>query len=487
MAWQEICEKRRKRILKQASPNWILSESELTWINSQTDRLQLSRRYLSVEEYQIVELNCWQLVEMLSTRKLSAATVIEAYCHSATVAHQLTNCLSDLLYHEAITTAKRLDEHFRQTGKPVGPLHGLPISVKDNIHVKGTDSCLGVVSLVDIIDNEDSTIVSKIRKLGGIPFCKTIASAATMSVDCESNVFGRTLHPGNTTFIPGSSSGGEASLISLHGSCLGIGTDLGGSIRFPASFQGLYGLKPAAGVIDFQGCTDLVTIIPLILSTVGPMARDPYDLELFMRAVSAEPGISPVSTLMGPKRIAILRDNNVKSISNSILTALDRVQEVLEANGWTVIDWDAHTLHGVANDLIGKAFVTHGYTNITRALSASDEPPPPRLKEFLSGPRSNDLTSLYDLLAKCKDQLMQKFKHYDVEYLISPVATDIGFAFGSPGSSDGSYTCIWNLCNLPTGIFPVDLKSKTAGLQIIGTTDKEIDVLQLLKLLQNIL
>lgn len=487
MSWQNICDRRRKRTLRQAPGSWILPKEELDSLSCRKNLVDLPGKYLSENEYCIVSLKAYELFGKLSNGEISAVEVTEAFCHAATIAHQLANCLSDLLYHEAMMAARKLDEYYMRNGKPIGPLHGLPISIKDNIHVQGTDSSLGIVSLVDKIDLEDSSIVAQIRQMGGIPFCKTIASAATMSCDCESNVFGRTINPGNTNLIPGSSSGGEATLISLHGSCLGIGTDLGGSIRFPTSFQGLYGLKPSSGKLSLKGCTDLVNSIPTVVSTVGPMARDPLDLEIFMKALAICPSLKfPDSTWLGPKRIALLRNNNVVPISSAIQAAITTVQLVFEANSWTIINWDPEQLHKNASDLIGKAFATHGYTNIMNAINASEEPPPPRLRQFLTSPRSDNLTSLYNDLDYVRNELKKKFNEYNVEFLISPVATETGYVFGDPGASDGSYTCIWNLCDFPTVTFPVHLKSQVVGLQIIGTREKEAQLLSLVKLLQTI-
>jgi len=161
-----------------------------------------------------------------------------------------TNCLSDAFFDEAIETAKALDDYLDRTGKLVGPLHGLPISLKDNLEIKGKDSTVGFTSWVNKPAEYNATLVDMLEKLGAVRFCKTNVPTAMMivyipfadqgegltGVQAESvnNVFGRTVNPLNRKTTSGGSSGGESALIAFGGSPLGVGTDI---VRYTTSMS----------------------------------------------------------------------------------------------------------------------------------------------------------------------------------------------------------------------------------------------------------
>lgn len=153
-----------------------------------------------------------------------------------------TNCLSDIFFAEAIEAARALDDHLQRTGRLVGPLHGLPISLKDNFNVKGRDSTVGFASLVNKPAEYNATLVDLLERLGSVRYCKTNVPTAMMIVglhpdneesksddlqaESVNNVFGRTVNPLNRKLTSGGSSGGESALIAFGGSPLGVGTDI---------------------------------------------------------------------------------------------------------------------------------------------------------------------------------------------------------------------------------------------------------------------
>jgi amidase len=131
------------------------------------------------------------------------------------------------MFDTAINEAKSLDEHFKNTGKLKGALHGLPISLKDNFNVKGKDSTLGFVSLVNQPAETESTLVQMLRDVGAVLYVKTTTPTAMMIAETVSNTFGRTVNPKNRSLTSGGSSGGESALILFGGSPLGVGSDIG--------------------------------------------------------------------------------------------------------------------------------------------------------------------------------------------------------------------------------------------------------------------
>jgi amidase len=136
------------------------------------------------------------------------------------------------MFDEAIHRACELDEHLERTGKPIGPLHGLPISVKEHIYLKGSPHTAGCIAWADDVAEEDALIVRVLREAGAVFHVKTTNPQGLMALETVSNIYGRTTNPHNRFLSPGGSSGGEGALIAMRGSVLGIGTDMGQSSCF---------------------------------------------------------------------------------------------------------------------------------------------------------------------------------------------------------------------------------------------------------------
>ncbi|GAA99315.1 hypothetical protein E5Q_06010 [Mixia osmundae IAM 14324] len=231
-----------------------------------------------------------------SKSKWTAQRVMSAFIRAAIRSQEHTNCLTEVMFIDALETAKKLDEDFQQDGTVVGRLHGVPISLKDLIHVKGLDASIGrsaavtlptadAGSAADHLSEHDALIVSIFRGEGGIPFCKTNVPQTMLSFEGSNPVFGATRNPYNPMATPGGSSSGEAALLASDGSPLGVGTDIGGSCRIPAAFSGCYGLKPVSGRMPSLGLVSPNEGFESIKTTPGPMGRSPSDLELVCRVV----------------------------------------------------------------------------------------------------------------------------------------------------------------------------------------------------------
>jgi Asp-tRNA(Asn)/Glu-tRNA(Gln) amidotransferase A subunit family amidase len=158
--------------------------------------------------------------------------------------------LTEPLFTGAIKRGRELDEHLKRTGKTVGPLHGLPVSVKDTFNVKGVDSSIGLAALAFKPATKNARLVDLLLSLGAIIISKTNMPQTIAALDSCNHLFGRTLNPLNRQLSAGGSSGGEGVLLSMRGSMIGFGTDVGGSIRIPAMCNGIYGFKPSVGRVQ---------------------------------------------------------------------------------------------------------------------------------------------------------------------------------------------------------------------------------------------
>ncbi|CAN8105290.1 unnamed protein product [Discula destructiva] len=228
------------------------------------------------------------LAAAIRDRKLTAVAVATAFAKRAIVAHQLTSCLTEWFLDEAVAQAAALDAHQARTGTTVGPLHGVPVSIKEHMQMAGHFSAGGTLASRER-DTADAHLVGILRALGAVFYCKTAQPQGIMHLETVNPAMGRTLNPHNVHLSAGGSSGGEGALIALRGSVLGMGTDIGGSIRGPAGFCGIYGFKPTTNYLPVQGFNKGGFPAELtVLATCGPMAVSLRDLDLLMGCVLAQ-------------------------------------------------------------------------------------------------------------------------------------------------------------------------------------------------------
>lgn len=208
-----------------------------------------------------------------------------------------TNCLHEFFFESAIETARTLDEYYAIHKTPIGPLHGLPVSLKDQFHVKGVETTMGYVGWIGTFQGSkgtglerefESEMVQELRKMGAVFYCKTSVPHTLMSGETVNNIIGYTWNPKNRNLTSGGSSGGEGALIGLKGSPVGFGTDIGGSIRIPAAFNGLYGLRPSSGRFPYEGMANSMDGQNSVLSVVGPLARSIQTVRLVAKSILAQ-------------------------------------------------------------------------------------------------------------------------------------------------------------------------------------------------------
>ena len=200
-----------------------------------------------------------------------------------------TNCLIEFFPQEALSTAAALDEHLAKTGEPVGALHGLPVCIKDMYDVKGHRSTMAFVKWFDVIADKDSTLVNVLRRSGAVFHAKTTMPQTGMMLETTSHLWGTTRNPFNRALVPGGSSGGDGALIAMKGSPIAPSSDIGGSIRVPAAYNGLYSLKPSADRIPRGGLRSPAPGNISIKVSCGPQAHSIADVKMFAKVINAHP------------------------------------------------------------------------------------------------------------------------------------------------------------------------------------------------------
>ena len=232
--------------------------------------------------------------------------------------------LNVLLPRRCIKRARELDEYRKKHGKVVGPLHGLPVSLKDTFNIAGRASSIGLVSWLPNIASENSDCAESILAAGGVLFAKTGTSQACLMVESINNIFGAIRNPCNPALNVGGSSGGEGALLASKGSVLGLGTDGGGSLRFPAMFCGLWALKCSKGRLPGKGLASTYDGNESTNAGLGPLSHSVSGIEVVILSLLAtkpwerDPGCVPMpwnsqeATRVTKKlRIAVLHDDGV--------------------------------------------------------------------------------------------------------------------------------------------------------------------------------
>ncbi|KAJ7197250.1 amidase [Mycena pura] len=215
-----------------------------------------------------------EIVAHIERGEWTASQVVAAYISRAALAHEMTNCITEVLFSEAQKQAQELDAEFASTKQLRGPLHGVPLNVL--VDIAGVDSSIGFSGLLQKPATTDAD-----ASAGAIPIAKSNVPQTMLTFECCNPVFGRTVNPYNGNFTSGGSSGGEAALLAMDGSALGVGSDIGGSLRYPAVFCGIYSFKPSPLRVSYIGTSSPVKGFDGIIGVAGPMGRSIDDLEMF--------------------------------------------------------------------------------------------------------------------------------------------------------------------------------------------------------------
>ncbi|XP_014767730.1 fatty-acid amide hydrolase 1 [Octopus bimaculoides] len=436
----------------------------------------------------ILSLDIVQLQKRLKDRSLKAIDVLHAYQYKALEAQEKTNCLTAII-PEAEELALKCDSVPYVTK----PLHGIPISLKENIIYKGLHTTCGLgFSLLSPPHADDSNLVKCLKELGAVPFVTTNVPQSLMSISCDNSIFGQTRNPHKADRCPGGSSGGEAALIGYGGSILGIGSDIGGSIRCPAHFCGIYGLKTTITRMGLGSAYKPVKEQILIQTSVGPMAQTADGLIMATKALFSQevfemdPQISPTefqNHLFDGKRklrIGYYETDNVVSATSACRRAVLLAKKALEAKGHTVIDFtpprilDAVLLavNITCSDgyLMSKLikyespteelyFITksEGFRKIISALVYPFDKISSKIVRALDGRRKYQ--DIYNLVAekeKYDKEFADAMKKDKLDALICPVMSSTSLLIKCPNFGRfPNYSLPYNLLNYPGVSMPI--------------------------------
>ncbi|KAI0778159.1 general amidase [Trametes elegans] len=503
--WKQLVADKKRRQQEAIPKEWLITPppADVLDVRSIPEECGLlTAREVEITNTRDVEV----LLKRLATAEWSSVEVTTAFYKRAIIAHQLVNCLTEIFVDRALARAAELDDHLKRTGKVVGPLHGLPISLKDQIRIKGQEATMGYASWVGKYSQRDAVITGILYACGAVPFTMTNWS------ETYNYVYGRTLNPANRNLTSGGSSGGEGALIGMKGSPLGVGSDIGGSVRYPSAFNGLYGLRPSYSRLPYSGCVNSLEGQDSAPSSLGPLSGSLSGVKAFMRAViGKEPWkLDPLCVHKkwdeaeyrladhgsgGKLCFAVMWDDGNVVPAPPILRALETTKKALEAAGHTVIDWKPYR-HQEIHNCLAEIWAAAALPDIADVTAESGEP---RIKSM--SPEENALfdvgvtyveggVSAYDLwkVQKRRTALREEYlAHWrataaatgtgrPVDAIIAPVAPFPPPPHGKTKIS--TYTMVWSSLNYPCCAFPVtsvdpSLDAKRPPHTFLTADDKE--------------
>jgi Asp-tRNA(Asn)/Glu-tRNA(Gln) amidotransferase A subunit family amidase len=434
------------------------------------------------------------IAEMIRRREVSPVEVAEAHLRRIDDLNRSLNAI--------VTVAPDVIDRARvaQDAPAQGELHGVPITIKDTIETAGLRTTSGSKMRAEYVPEVDAPAVARLKAAGAIVLGKTNAAEMAMDYTADNPVFGRTNHPLNSRLTPGGSSGGEAVVIATHMSPGGIGSDLAGSVRIPAHFCGICGLKPTTGRVPGEGQFPPSSGPYSLGAVIGPMARSVGDLRVLFRALIADVS-SPRDLDLKGGRFAWYTDDGVVPVTEDTAQAVKNAVNAL--NGAGLVGQEQLPPHlERGNEMWLKLFSRASVVQLRQAyagreneggsfvswrLATADDSSPPTLDEYISNWMERD---------RLREELLRWMEATPI--IVAPVGSTPAYEHDTlkitvRGSTFGtfrafSYAQAFNVFDLPVVTVPAKKDgSLPIGVQIVGPPFAEEMVLAAAEIVESAL
>ncbi len=430
-----------------------------------------------------------ELAAMIAAGDVSSREVVVAHLARIDEVNGHLNAVVRRLDDAALAAADEADRRVADGDVGLGPLHGVPITVKENIDLAGTPTTSAVVALAEAVVGSDAPAVERMRAAGAIPIGRTNLPDLGLRVATESSLHGITRNPWHPGLTAGGSSGGEASAIASGMSPLGLGNDLGGSLRNPAHCCGITSLKPSTGVVP--AATELPPpdqpLMFQLMGVEGPMARRVADVRAALLALAGPHVRDPLALPVRlhalpddrPLRVAVCADPPGGTTSPDIAAAVRRAADALADAGADVVDavpatyeraielWSSLLMADIREQLpqLDAVIGPDGRTFLRYAEQLN---PPVAIGTFASG--------LTERLGVAKS--FHRFLH-DHDVMLTPTWAHRAFAHGADVATFEGGTATFdtmrpvlpaNLLGLPAAVVPagLDEAGMPVGVQVIA-------------------
>lgn len=431
----------------------------------QASATELSGRSPAVSGDSLVAAPAGVIARSIRQGEISSAEITRACLQRIAKGNAALNAIVRLEAEQAIEAALRADALLAK-GADVGPLHGVPMTLKDSIDTAGVTTTYGTLGRRAFVPAQDATVAARLKAAGAVLLGKTNTPEFTLSFETDNLVYGRTSNPFAHDRSPGGSSGGAAAAVTASLSAFDIGSDTGGSIRVPSHCCGTAGLKPTQGRVPRTGHAVGYGGIHDSLTQLGPIARSVSDLELIFRVIAGPDGRDPFvvgaslrdsrEVDVGKLRIGWHADNGLYTPTTEIQAVTAAAAESLAKSGATTREVVPTPIPSTNEELLALfVWNADGGAWIQRLLDAAGtDTPHPAIAEQISAEFMVDgaeMTRLMEARDQFRAGMLLFMQDYDA--LITPVAGFPAPLFGSaeddalfPGYS---YTQVYNLSGQP--------------------------------------
>jgi Asp-tRNA(Asn)/Glu-tRNA(Gln) amidotransferase A subunit family amidase len=441
------------------------------------------------------------MAEKIRNRIISPVELVEAHLRQIEKLNPKLNAFVQVDAKAALQAARDAETQ-AMDGNKLGALHGVPISIKSSINVAGLLCESGTRLRAGFVPTQDAPLVARLRAAGAIVLGVTNTPELLMAWETDNLLYGRTNNPWDLERTPGGSSGGEAAAIASGMSAGGVGSDGGGSIRVPAHFCGICGLKPTPGRIPATGHYPASAGPFALIGVVGPMARTVADLKALFEVMQGPdvgdtcaariPARRPGDDEVRKLRVGYFEDDGRTPVTAEIRAALRKAAEALRSAGFQVDRFQPEGLEE-ARQLWHKFFVVAGGMLLRPMFRDRESRLSPILKQFLESSAAEPALTGEALLHAWieRDELRARFLAQMERYpiLLCPAAAIPAFRHGERSwqveaktvdyLDAWSYTEFFNLLGNPAAVVPVghSLEGLPIGVQIVGQPWEEEQVL----------
>ena len=444
---------------------------------------------------ELLSKSATQLLDLIKTGAVSSLEVVDEYLRRI---EQLNPSLNAI-----VTTAANVRERAQAKdtalagGRLSGPLHGLPITIKDTIDTAGIRTTYGSRLFAEHVPRHDAAVVARLTTAGAIILGKTNVPEMAFPYETNNPVFGRTNNPHDLSLTSGGSSGGEAAAIAARLSPLGMGSDLSGSVRVPAHFCGIAALKTTSGAVSMVGHVPAATGPLALGAAIGPMARCVEDLALIVRVI-AEAGsrwARESSAAIAP--VAWFTNEEITPVAEEVAKAVERAADMLRHAGYDVRqEVPPGISHG--QRLWVELFSRAAENQIREIYRGREDEAGPLISRIVQIDRQNSMADQIDsaeALAKSiveRERLREELLRWmrTTPLILAPVSATPAFRHGAEridasGRSMSvfhscSYSQIANVFGLPAAVVPLarTREGLPVGVQLMGRPFEESAVLR---------
>ena len=457
----------------------------------------------------LVHKSATELIHLLERREVSSEEVVRSHVDRAITIEAKVTAFTESLRGDALERARAIDAA-RARGDQVGPLAGVPVTFKENLDMVGHASTLGIAHRRSLRASSDAVVVQAVRRAGGVAVGRTNVPQLLLSHESRNPVFGATKNPWSAKHAPGGSSGGEAAALATGLSALGVGTDIGGSIRVPATWCGIAGFKPTLDRWSNRGSNGALVGQESIRSQVGPMARTARDVALFFRALdlefmsSLDPFVAPVSRGPMPiRRVGFFVSDGLVAPSRAVARAVNEAADALRARGLEVVPFTPPNIESAialyfalmssdggatAEALVGSSPIepllepllriakmpNAAKQVLARGLSMMGEA---RSAFVLRNLGERSVAGLWKLTKAARDyrlELLAAMEAARVDVMLCPAHATPAVPHTQSGQFliAGSFSMLFNLVQFPAGVVPVTTVHTEEASRSGGPTDR---------------